>query len=468
MRIFICSTAYDLADARDLCAEALRLAGHEPVHHESPLFPHHSTVHSHDRCLLAIADCDALACIVDRRYGGRYAGVLRAGRPPIMLQSGAKKGGPSSIEYGPGDLSITWTEVLEARDLNLPVMTFARQKTLDEWELRKRNPRLKSLRMVHVADPKQYPLFDFLAWTQHQPRDNWIDRFASLTELRDRVVAWTASLSPPSGGARADNLQSTPPGADDGADQVGAPGASPPPSSIGPNTGTAVLIVAGQTDAVLVDRVSRALRLPIRFDIVPVGGRLPLMGSMASLASGYGTKYASVVILVDAETVDEAAAEAELQRIRDQVKGLPNTYVMLAVPDADQWISLLLGEEHRKDRGRLLDRLRAREWTEEDVKRVAARSPSFREYVELLRKLAKKGKRDPSIEEVRQLLIRRAKEAIAEGRKRSGASQLSIRLQLASSAEIEAALALERDGQGETGSEDGRWFFEYTWRLSSS
>jgi hypothetical protein len=409
-----------------------------------------------------------LACIIDRRYGGKYAGVLRKGRPPITLvKKGTKKGAPSTTTYGPADLSITWTEVLEARDLNLPVMTFARLKTLDEWELRKRNAQLKSLRMVHVADPKQHSLFDFLEWTQHQARDNWIDRFTSLTELRDRMVAWAASLAPPQGGAPSQTQPpSTPPGAEEGGEHVGGTSAGPTSSSVGPNTGTAALIVEGRADAVLADRINRALRLPIRFDIVPIGGRLPMMGSLASLASAYGTKYASVVFLVDAETSDEAAAEAERQRIQDQVKSLPNARIVLAVPHTEEWLALLLGEEQERDRGRLYSRLRGREFAEADVERVATRSRSFREYVELLRELGRTGKREPSIEEVKQLLVRRAKEAVEEARKRSAASQLSVRFELVSSMEIDAALALEQEGQGATSSEDGRWFFEYTWRIA--
>ncbi len=431
MRIFLSSTAYDLADARDLCAEALRARGHEPVHHENALFPQYRFVHSHDRCLLAVKDCDALACVVDRRYGGTYAGALRAGRAPVTVP--VRKG--KILVLQPAEVSVTWMEVLEGRDLGLPVMTFARQKTLDENELRKRNAHLKSIRMVHVAD-KQYRLFDFLDWTTHQPRDNWIEKFSTITELRDRMIAWVDSLATGS---------STP-------SRASRRGGKSHVVSL-------VVFVEGRTDAALVRGLANALDLPLRLDVVPIGGKARMLGNIEPLVERYATRYDALLFLADADTQDTAVAAAEMARFRQRVPVQSGVYACLAVPDADAWINATVGEQIGSSRGADVEKLLAdNPLTPEQVKLATSRSTSLDYFVRTLVQIGTERAAERSQKDIQRMLIVQAKRAFASARGKT-TGELIVTLSLDSELEIHAGIGLEEEGVGHVIMDDGEWKF---------
>jgi len=437
MRVFISSTAYDLSDARDLVAESLHSAEHAAVHHENATFPNYTRVHSHDRCILAVATCDALACIVDRRYGGTYSGTLRANTPAIELPQ--RGGGTPCLSVQ--ELSITWMEVLEARQLGIPVMTFARQKTLDELEIWKRNRHLKSLKMVHVPDD-QRRLFDFLSWTTHQQRDNWIEKYTTLTELRERVLAWIRSVSataplPPSRIADLSDSSSLP-----------APLVS------------LVLFVEGQSDAHLARSILELAKLALRVDIVPFNGKAKMLGNIRSVAAVHGLSYDKMMFLFDADTEDETAAEAERMRAQtllDDMGFADRAHALVAVPDTDAWrmaLRMPAGRGRRRAEKEPLEQARL------DVAMSA--SPSLAGFLTTLRECAGGHPVQYSDTDYENGLLLRAKLAASEHRRRGGSTVIEVTFDLASTEDINAALRLEEKGKGHVIEEDGRWRFRYT------
>src|ERR1700716_402475 len=116
MRIFLSSTAYDLSDLRAFTIDMLEKSGHEVLFHESPTFPARVGLHSHDQCIEAVADCDLVVCIIDRRYGGRYAGARLATIPDqdfeVLGMTKGNKRKKFKIHMAPADLSITWVELI--------------------------------------------------------------------------------------------------------------------------------------------------------------------------------------------------------------------------------------------------------------------------------------------------------------------------------------------------------------------
>ena len=143
MKIFISSTSHDLSDFRALIVDLLQERGHELIYHESPTFPAKLNLHSHDQCTLAVEECDIVIYMIDRRYGGKYKGVFPNKFPNQIIdilgctKSGKKK--RYNVEITTDNLSITWCELITAYDHQIPVITFARQRTLDEKETRRRN-----------------------------------------------------------------------------------------------------------------------------------------------------------------------------------------------------------------------------------------------------------------------------------------------------------------------------------------
>jgi hypothetical protein len=350
-----------------------------------------------------------------------------------------RKGAPETIPVS--DLSITWMEVLEARDAGIPVMTFARQKTLDESELRRRNAQLKSLKMVHVH-AGHYRLFDFLEWTTHQPRDNWIEKFVTLTELRDRVLAWVNAVPA---------MTTTP---------------SRLPEVVPSVAATIAVFVEGRSDALLVTRLIDALNLALRADVIPVGGKASLIDGLGSTAAAYLPRYDTVLFLVDADTEDEAAAAAELARLRQRLPvggAAKRVFLGAAVPSSDAWLDAMFPDlAPSTERHHLHPALGSRQLTVEDIERGVAESSSLRAFVSSLREIAGEQVERPTLEDIESMLILRAKEVIAEGRKQSASTTLTVEFDLDSEEEIQAALRLEEKGRAHVENVDGKWRMSYT------
>lgn len=109
-KVFISSTCFDLQDLRAELAHILDEWGYEPVWNESPHFPKTSGLHSHDICLDAVKQCDIYILVIDKRYGGTYAGE----------------------KYPKEDISITWYEAKLALQEQKEVHCFVREEVWNE------------------------------------------------------------------------------------------------------------------------------------------------------------------------------------------------------------------------------------------------------------------------------------------------------------------------------------------------
>jgi hypothetical protein len=111
MRVFICSTVHDLADARGaLVHELSQYPGFTVVASEESGFPIKDSAHQHsyDLCLTQLRFADLVIALIDTRYGGAYE---HDGETPI---------------------SITRKEIRLAHEYGIPVWTFVRTSTWDD------------------------------------------------------------------------------------------------------------------------------------------------------------------------------------------------------------------------------------------------------------------------------------------------------------------------------------------------
>lgn len=162
-KVFISSTSFDLKDLRAELAKALKEWGYVPVWNESPDFPKKQGLHSHDVCLDVVKECDIYLLIIDKRYGGTYAGN----------------------KHPKEDISITWYETKIALQENKEIHTFVRDEVWNERPTYKKN--LKEgvqIKPHHVDNPK---VFDFIDFIVHLPRDNWIDTFKDSVALKEKL-----------------------------------------------------------------------------------------------------------------------------------------------------------------------------------------------------------------------------------------------------------------------------------------
>ena len=125
-KVFISSTCFDLKDVRAEVANALREWGYRPLWNESPDFPRTSGCHSHDICLNAVKETDIYLLIIDKRYGGTYAGYA----------------------YPKEDISITWYETQIAFQEGKEIYTFVRDEVCNERPTYKSNIRSNTFNLI--------------------------------------------------------------------------------------------------------------------------------------------------------------------------------------------------------------------------------------------------------------------------------------------------------------------------------
>ena len=138
-KVFISSTCFDLKDVRAEVANALREWGYRPLWNESPDFHGHQVV-IHDICLNAVKETDIYLLIIDKRYGGTYAGYA----------------------YPKEDISITWYETQIAFQEGKEIYTFVRDEVCNERPTYKSNIREgNTFKPHHVNDLRVFDFIDF-------------------------------------------------------------------------------------------------------------------------------------------------------------------------------------------------------------------------------------------------------------------------------------------------------------------
>lgn len=171
-KVFICSTSFDLEDARAEIRNALLNWGYQPILFESPDFPVEKGLHSHDVCLDAVKECDIFLLIIGSRYGGIYHGK----KYPEM-----------------NELSITRAESRVALDEGLEFKTFIRDDIWNERPTYKHNLKLgNKIDLFHAKDSK---VFDFIDEITQRVHDNWIYQFENSVKLKDKLEKMLAPKS---------------------------------------------------------------------------------------------------------------------------------------------------------------------------------------------------------------------------------------------------------------------------------
>lgn len=358
MKIFLCSTFFDLEDLRALVVNRFG-DEHEFIHFEDSAFPSRRGLHSHDQCIAAVKQADVVVCIVDRRYGGFYRGKNRANFPDQQVKfkgviAGEKK--TVVVTIPTKDLSISWCELLTAYREEKYVITFARKRTWDEKATRRENQGVADFRPAHVDDAR---VFDLLDWITKQPKDNWIIPFETAVDFLEKLGNWL-----------------------DVAKSTFVPAAEEAPSDTKPIT----LIVEGQTDASIVKVVLAGMKLKHSVSIVVAQGKRALLGNLAVYATAFGGS-AGLVVLADADTENPGDIELQRQQFRWLMEqaGLPNARLVLAVPEIEAWLGRT---KFRRDEIRHFNRISEELYfLQEELEQREANIESLGEFMRVLREI---------------------------------------------------------------------------------
>jgi len=297
--------------------------GHEAIFHESPTFPALLNSHSHDQCLQAVQRSDLVLCLIDRRYGGRYAGGGSEYKKDLNIsvrgrdRSGKKK--TFKLVVKGDDLSITWLELIAAYENGIPVVTFARQRTLDEKETRRANQFLGTFRPSY-AEANQ--IFDMLDWITKQKANNWITSFNTVVDYEQKLKAWIGEL---------DRTIAT----SDSSRVVGDMGDERSDNPVG----RFAVIVEGEVDRLFVSELVQKLELNANFVIVPTYGKRNAIDNFNNVVAPYAKIFDEVIILLDSDSSDSKAVAKENTNLRKLIGSRINIRHFLAIPSIEAWIS---------------------------------------------------------------------------------------------------------------------------------
>jgi hypothetical protein len=318
MRIFLSSTAYDLSDLRAFTINLLEKSGHEVLFHESPTFPARVGLHSHDQCVEAVADSDLVICLIDRRYGGKYAGERIASIPDqkFSVLGSTKSGKRKKFEVvvPAKSLSITWIELITAHEKAIPVVTFARQRTLDEKETRRRNQFLASFMPAYA---EKHELFDFLDWITKQKLNNWIAPFHSIVDYEQKLTTWMREL---------ERTIATP---------------KEDPEAVATERTRVCVIVEGEVDRMFVSYLVGKLDLHQQFVIIPTYGKYNVLNNFKAVVAQYGKIFEHVIVVLDSDAKTDTELEQNRRQLQSiiQDSGADNITSFFAHPSIEAWIA---------------------------------------------------------------------------------------------------------------------------------
>lgn len=324
-----------MLDFRAMIVDLLESKGHEVLYHESPTFPARKLgLHSHDQCILAVEQCDLVLCLIDKRYGGRYAGAFvdRFKDQTFKVRGLDKDEKKKSFEITipAKDLSITWCELITAYDTKKYVITFSRQRILDEKETRRANQHLKTFR---PAFAERNELFDLIDWITKQATSNWIASFNTIVDFRIKLEKWINEL-----------------------EKTIIP--DPKPNLLPTEKRKIGIIVEGEVDRYVVNKLISSQEFDADFAIIPTYGKYRILNEFKTIVIPYLNIFDKAFILLDSDTKSPPRISSLKKRLATLVPSKYSSKVkfVLATPSIESWIIAGLNPEMYREFNGMIDK----------------------------------------------------------------------------------------------------------------
>jgi hypothetical protein len=171
MRVFICSTCYDLIDLRAEMSAFLRDAGATPLISDAldsnfEVLPDRNAI---ETCLSNVRSCDEFLIVLSNRYG------------------------PSLAPRGYDDLSASHLEYREAKATRKPIHMYVRDRLEADYKIWCDNRQNPDLKLAWCKEPKDWKIFELLQEHRQLEREgvtsNWLWPFADSVQLKQRMKA---------------------------------------------------------------------------------------------------------------------------------------------------------------------------------------------------------------------------------------------------------------------------------------
>ncbi len=168
-------------------------------------------------------------------------------------------------------MSITWCELYQAYSKSINVITFSRQRTLDEKETRRRNQFLIDFQPAYVDHNE---IFDLIDWITKQKINNWIIPFNTIVDFEKKLIEYIDEFRKPDIkipflNKRVDNK--------------------------------ICIIVEGGFDRTIVREIVIKSKIDSKIDIISADGKYRILRNFKEYIQPYSNLYEQVLVLVDTD-----------------------------------------------------------------------------------------------------------------------------------------------------------------------
>jgi hypothetical protein len=191
LRVFVSSTAYDLAALRSSLRRFIEAHGFEPVLSEYSDVLYDPREHTHRSCLAEVKSCDIVILIIGSRFGSELTND--------EASELAKKIDPSLLgeTHGPR-LSITQGETITAVDDGIPVFAFIESDVNHDYRIFQHNKEksfASEIEYASISNPGTAEhIFSFIEFLKARPKDNALIVFDKVDDIFTHLEKQWAAL----------------------------------------------------------------------------------------------------------------------------------------------------------------------------------------------------------------------------------------------------------------------------------
>jgi hypothetical protein len=196
-KVFVSSTAYDLATLRGQLRGFIEGLGFEPALSEHSDVLYDPRIDTQLSCIKEIPNCDMLVVIVGSRFGSA-ASPSTASAVDFDAVAGASGDISLVQEKAAGTYSITQLEVLSAIVAGIPVFAFVDHRVMTEHDTYQANRDaafLPEMRFGSIDDAAtaRY-IFEFIAFLRERIANNALFTFSSVGDIQEHLTKQWSSL----------------------------------------------------------------------------------------------------------------------------------------------------------------------------------------------------------------------------------------------------------------------------------
>lgn len=192
-KVFVSSTCYDLAMAREQIRSFLVRLGYDPIMSEYSDVLYDPRTHTHTSCLQEVPNADMVVLLIGARFGGK---IIPEALSNVDLENLSKSSFDITVLEDMDKLSVTQLETLKAIDASIPVFAFVDEKVMhDHLVYQKNKDLIGQIRFPSIEKPEAAKyIFEFINFLQHRNTGNSVISFGKLEDIENHLRKQWASL----------------------------------------------------------------------------------------------------------------------------------------------------------------------------------------------------------------------------------------------------------------------------------